>query len=166
MGRISLQIKAQLENIAAIKALAESDWHFKIKCINCQEVNDNVQYFNLVEKKEIQGSRGLASYIAKCKNCDRTGNIDYIEGSVSKYEDQNSQFATIATFECRGMEPVEFFPGQEFSALSAVSETVFGTQGNKDAIDLSDGDWAEYDEEAEESVGIYEFSSQFVAAKK
>ncbi len=64
------------------------------------------------------------------------------------------------------MEPVEFFPGQEFSALSAVSETVFGTAGGKDPIDLSDGDWADYDEDAEESVGIYEFSSQFITAAK
>ena len=159
MGRLNLQIKAQLENIAAIKAPAESDWHFKIKCTNCQHVNENVVYFNLVDKQEIQGSRGLATYIAKCKNCERTGNIDYIENSVAKYDNQNQEWATIATFECRGLEPEQFFPGQEFSALSSVSDTVYGTEGNKDPIDLSEGDWADYDEQADESVGIYEFHS-------
>ena len=32
-------------------------------------------------------------------------------------------------------------------------------QSGKEEIDLSEGDWAEYDEEAEEAVGIYEFKS-------
>ena len=35
MGRIDLQIKANLRNIAAIKQTEEQDWHFKIKCTNC-----------------------------------------------------------------------------------------------------------------------------------
>ena len=35
MGKIDLQIQAQLENIAAIKQTADADWHFKIKCTNC-----------------------------------------------------------------------------------------------------------------------------------
>ena len=85
---------------------------------------------------------------------------------MDKYADQNEEWHTIAKFECRGLEPVEFFPGTGFSALSSVSETVFGTQGGKEEIDLSEGDWAEYDEEAGEAVGIYEFKSQFIASKK
>ena len=66
---------------------------------------------------------------------------------------------SIARFECRGLEPCEFFPGTGFCALSSVSETVFGTEGGKDPIDLSEGDWAEYDEDGDEAVGIYEFAS-------
>lgn len=77
MGKLDLQIKATLENLRAIKQSEDADWQFKVKCSNCQEVNENVIYFNLVEKAEIPGSRGSASYIAKCKNCERTGNIDY-----------------------------------------------------------------------------------------
>ena len=89
MGKLDLQIKAQLENLRAIKQSEDADWHFKVKCINCQEVNENVIYFNLVDKLEIPGSRGTATYIAKCKNCERMGNIEYKEGSLQKYEDQN-----------------------------------------------------------------------------
>ena len=126
MGRIELQIKAQLENIAAIKQPEDADWHFKVKCTNCQSVSENIIYFNLVEKREIQGSRGTASFIAKCKVCERTGNIDYIEGSLGKYDNLEEDWMTIARFECRGLEPCEFFPGTGFSALSSVSETVFG----------------------------------------
>ena len=43
---------------------------------------------------------------------------------------------------------------------------MFGTEGGKDPIDLSEGDWADYDEEADEAVGIYGFTSQFLASKK
>ena len=64
------------------------------------------------------------------------------------------------------MEPVQFMPGTEFSALSSASDTVFGSAAGKEPIDLTEGDWAEYDEEGEESVGIYEFQSQIVAGKK
>eukprot|EP00806_Schmidingerella_arcuata_P003851 Macronucleus_4492.p1 GENE.Macronucleus_4492~~Macronucleus_4492.p1 ORF type:complete len:168 (+),score=33.81 Macronucleus_4492:1-504(+) len=167
MGRLSLQIRATLENLAGIKITPDSDWNFKVKCTNCQELSDNVIYFNLVEKVEIQGSRGTASFIYKCKNCGRSGNIDYVENSLGKYMAEHSeQWLTIATFECRGLEPAEFFPGTSFSALSSASDTMFGAEGGRDPIDLSDGDWADYDEDGEESVGIYEFSSQFVAAKK
>ena len=64
------------------------------------------------------------------------------------------------------MEPCEFFPGTGFSALSSASDTVFGTQGGRDPMDLDEGDWADYDEDADESVAIYEFSSQFVTSSK
>ena len=46
-------MKAQLENIAAIKQPEEADWHFKVKCTNCQDVNEKVIFFNLVEKQDI-----------------------------------------------------------------------------------------------------------------
>ena len=166
MGRIDLQLKMTLENIAAVKQPAEADWRFKVKCTSCGEIGDNIIYFNLVEKQQIQGSRGTASYIAKCKGCERSGNIDFIEGSLGQYNDQNGQWQTVAKFECRGMEPCEFFPGTGFSALSSASDTVFGTQGGRDPMDLDEGDWADYDEDADESVAIYEFSSQFVTSSK
>ena len=80
---------------------------------------ENIIYFNLVERQDMQNSRGQASFIAKCKNCERTGNIDYIDNSLGKYDDQNQQWQTLARFECRGLEPCEFFPGTGFSALAS-----------------------------------------------
>ena len=64
---------------------------------------------------------------------------------------------TIATFECRGLEPVEFHPGTSFVALASASDTIFGGEDAEEPLDLSDGDWAGYDEAGDESVGIYEF---------
>ena len=160
MGRISLQIKAQLENIAGIKIPADAEWNFKVKCTNCQTENENIIYFDLLTKVELQNSRAVASFVYKCKNCERTGNIDYLDGSLDKYMAEHSEnWHTIATFECRGLEPIEFHPGTSFTALSSASDTVFGAEGGSEEIDLSDNDWAGYDEAGDESVGIYEFSS-------
>ena len=85
-------------------------------------------------------------------------------GTVIQLKDND--WKKIATFECRGIEFVEFLPEHGFSALSSVSETVFGEAGGEEPIDLTEGDWAGYDEEADESVGIYEFQARFVTSSK
>ena len=49
-----------------------------------------------------------------------------------------------------------------------MSEEKFGEAYSDEIIDLTKGekDWAGYDEDAEESVGIYGFESRFIASKK
>ena len=55
------------------------------------------------------------------------------------------------------MEPCEFFPENCVSAKSSCSEIVFGED---EPIDLTtERDWAGYDEDADEAVGIYDFKS-------
>ena len=57
------------------------------------------------------------------------------------------------------MELDEFFPERCFSAKSSVSERMFGEASEDgEPIDMTtERDWAGYDEDAEEAVGIYEF---------
>ena len=67
------------------------------------------------------------------------------------------------------MELDEFFPERCINAKSSVSDTIFGEAGeDEEPIDMTNGerDWAGYDEDAEESVAIYEFKSRFVASSK
>jgi hypothetical protein len=54
----------------------------------------------------------------------------------------------IIEFDCRGLEFVEFKPDGEWKAAGLESTTKF------DAIDLTEGDWYEYDEKASEEVSI------------
>ena len=111
----------------------------------------------------MEKSRGEAHFIMKCKNCERTSSIEYV-GKHASYTDQNESFKTIAQFECRGMEFTEFHPEKSVTAKSSVSEAVFGED---DPIDMStERDWAGYDEDAEEAVGIYDFKAQFVTGQK
>ena len=115
-----------------------------------------------MEKKQLEGSKGQANYVAKCKVCNRVGNIEFLDGSLKPYEDQNENFQRIATFDCRGIELCQFFPGHSFSAASLLSEQIFGSSEGGEPLDLKDGDWEGYDEEEQESVAVYSFTSQFV----
>jgi hypothetical protein len=51
-------------------------------------------------------------------------------------------------------------------ATASESEAQFGHLYGKDPIEFDGEDWCGYDEDADETVGIYEFKSQFVTSKK
>lgn len=67
---------------------------------------------------------------------------------------------TIVVFDCRGIEPVEFSPRSGWIAKGVENGQIF------EDIDLSDDDFADYDEKNKQSVGITEFKWQFVKLKK
>lgn len=43
---------------------------------------------------------------------------------------------------------------------------MFGHGAGSEPMEFDGPDWCGYDEEAEDSVGVYEFRSQFVRSKK
>ena len=55
------------------------------------------------------------------------------------------------------MELVEFYLGNDWCADSAKSDFNFGFENGKDPIEFDAHDWAGYDEDGEEAVGIYDF---------
>ena len=72
--------------------------------------------------------------------------------------DDNGEFVPVLAMECRGMEPYAFHPlGNEFKVVSE-GGAVF-----EEDVDLSDGDWGEYDEENDLAVGVNEFDSKIIA---
>ena len=108
--------------------------------------------------QSIEGSRGDAHYIAKCKACGKQGNIQYLKNSLKPYK-QSEQYQTIATFECRNIELVSFVPRSNMRARGTMgdAESIF------DDIDLNDEpDWAGFDEDGDCAVGVYEFKSQII----
>mmetsp|Transcript_28089 Transcript_28089/g.57544 ORF Transcript_28089/g.57544 Transcript_28089/m.57544 type:complete len:150 (-) Transcript_28089:1767-2216(-) len=65
----------------------------------------------------------------------------------------------VLAMECRGLEPYEFHAlGNEFRVVSE-GGTVF-----EEGVDLSEGDWADYDEEHDASVSISDFEAKIIAA--
>lgn len=66
--------------------------------------------------------------------------IDFASKPVAYEIENNDKFVTIVTIECRGLETVDFEPRMGWKAKGAESGTVF------DEVDLSDGEWVEYDE--------------------
>uniref|UniRef100_A0A8D1F2G5 CXXC motif containing zinc binding protein n=1 Tax=Sus scrofa TaxID=9823 RepID=A0A8D1F2G5_PIG len=145
MGKIALQFKATLENVTNLRPVGEDfRWYLKMKCGNCGEISEKWQYIRLMDSVALKGGRGSASMVQKCKLCSRENSID------------NEKFKTIVEFECRGLEPVDFQPQAGFAAEGVESGTVFSD------INLQEKDWTDYDEKAQESVGIYEVTHQFV----
>ena len=147
-----------MENLTNLHLTEQDDWHFKIKCTQCNETAENVIYFNLVETQKVEGSRGEAHFIQKCKLCEKHGYIEYCPNSIKKYT-KSEEFQTIAMFECRNLEILEFVAGNQMKAN--------GTENDGDTefddIDLAnEPDWAGYDEKGDCSVGVYEFKSKVV----
>ncbi|GAB5587892.1 hypothetical protein Unana1_02792 [Umbelopsis nana] len=77
-------------------------------------------------------------------------------GPAGSYSiDQVNKFVKLAVLDCRGLEPVGFDPRAGWTAQGAESGTKF------EDIDLTEGDWADYDEKAGEPVGISNIESEF-----
>ncbi|KAM3079569.1 hypothetical protein ACMFMG_005984 [Clarireedia jacksonii] len=91
----------------------------------------------------MSGSRGEANFVWKCKSCKaiKAPPIPYQAASPPTRQ-------KIAEFDCRGLELVEFKPEGEWLATGAESGTKFT------AIDLTEGEWFDYDEKAGEEVSI------------
>lgn len=70
------------------------------------------------------------------------------------------KFKSIVSFDCRGIEPIEFSPRSGWIAKAINNGQIF------EDIDLSEDDWADYDEKNNQSIGISEFKSQFIKLKK
>ena len=73
--------------------------------------------------------------------------------------DDNGNYVPVLAMECRGLEPYAFHPlGNEFKVTSA-GGAIFDED-----VDLSEGDWGEYDEENDAAVGVNEFGSKIISA--
>mmetsp|Transcript_20885 Transcript_20885/g.29918 ORF Transcript_20885/g.29918 Transcript_20885/m.29918 type:complete len:187 (-) Transcript_20885:53-613(-) len=82
------------------------------------------------------------------------------EGDVPRdmTADDSGEYVPVLAMECRGVEPYEFYPlGNEFKVTSS-GGAVF-----EEDVDLSEGDWGDYDEENDEAVGVNEFESKIIA---
>ncbi|GJJ68255.1 hypothetical protein EMPS_00601 [Entomortierella parvispora] len=160
MPVLALQIKAELENITElIPEDADHTWHFKIQCTKCREIDSNHITFNAIDKAEMGSGRGEANLVMKCKFCKCESSADFASKPVAYDIENSGKFQTIVTIECRGLELVDFAPREGWKAKGAESGTVF------EDIDLTDGDWADYDEKSELPVAISDIEAKFVKVK-
>jgi len=99
---------------------------------------------------ELNGSRGEANFVWKCKNCKREASATIKEAPKAYAFTSPPKKVNILEFDCRGLEFVEFRPDGEWLATGEDSGTKFA------AIDLGEGEWYEYDEKASAEVSIKE----------
>ncbi|ORX43549.1 DUF866-domain-containing protein [Hesseltinella vesiculosa] len=153
--KLALYFKADLENVTNLAPTADKEWHFKIECSSCHEVDDNWISFNSEELHDVTGSRGQANLVMKCKFCKREATAQFETSAKMTPISESGQFQKLATFDVRGLELVKFSPRESWTVKGLESNTVF------DDVDLTEGEWAEYDEEAGEPVGISNFEVEF-----
>ncbi|KAH3667072.1 hypothetical protein WICMUC_005419 [Wickerhamomyces mucosus] len=156
-----LQLTATLEGLTDLspKDTQENpfEYTFLIECTQCREQHDKEITINRFEKHEISGSRGEANFVFKCKNCRKESTIS-IERTKNVYTIEDSgKSVDFLSIEARGLDIVKFLPENGFFiSKGAESITKF------DDIDLSEGEFYDYDDNAGAEVSITDISWDIV----
>ncbi|XP_017429094.1 uncharacterized protein LOC108337144 isoform X2 [Vigna angularis] len=101
------------------------------------------------------------SYLFKCKFCGRDGTVTMIEGKgkpLTQEISESGKYAPLMLFDCRGYEPVDFVFGDGWKV-----ESLEGTKFEN--VDLSSGEYADYDEKGECPVMISALRATFEVTK-
>ncbi|KAH7299012.1 hypothetical protein KP509_25G069400 [Ceratopteris richardii] len=164
MVLLSLEIRAELENLTNLQPsdASEFPYFFKVKCNSCGEITEKYSSITFSEWVDLPNSRGKAHLVQRCKFCSREGSITMLEGKGKPYTQDDSEgrkYVPMACFDCRGIEPCEFLFRSGWIATGASSGAKF------EDIDLTDGEFAEYDEKASCPVGIGNLEHQIVVTK-
>ncbi|KAL8365519.1 hypothetical protein RB595_004372 [Gaeumannomyces hyphopodioides] len=148
----ALSLTAEMQGVTNLRPSDTEDspfWYtFKVQCTSCRETHANWVGVSRFEANEMSGSRGEANFVWKCKNCKRESSAS-IKAAPTAYEaSEPAKPRKILEFDCRGLEFTEFKPEGNWMAEGAESGTKFTE------IDLTEGEWFEYDEKAGDEVSI------------
>ncbi|KAH6656703.1 hypothetical protein BKA67DRAFT_552769 [Truncatella angustata] len=150
----ALTLTAELAGVTNLRPNdSENDpfWYtFTVQCTSCRETHPNPVAVSRFENNEMSGSRGEANFVWKCKNCKRESTAS-IKTAPTPYEQGEPPKAqSIIEFDCRGLEFTDFHSEGTWLADGVDSGTKFAE------IELTDGEWYDYDEKAGEEVSIKE----------
>ncbi|OAY54070.1 CXXC motif containing zinc binding protein [Manihot esculenta] len=166
MVNYMLMITADLENIANLQPQGGCDdpsfpYFFKVKCGRCGELSQKETCVILNETYPLPAGKGTTNLVQKCKFCGREGTVSMVPGKGKLLTQEISdagEYAPLMMFDCRGYEPDGFVFSGVWKAESAA-----GTK--YEDIDLSGGEFAEYDEKGECPVMISNLRSKFEVVK-
>ena len=127
----------------------EPPHHFAVKW------EGSKKFSTLIVLDEEASKSALKKIKKKGKKGGSGGEVDVPRDVTS---DDNGEYVPVLAMECRGVEPYAFHPlGNEFKVVSE-GGVVFDED-----VDLSEGDWGEYDEENDAAVGVNDFESKIIA---
>lgn len=166
MVKMMLRICADLDSLTYLQPEGGCDdpnftYLFKLKCGQCGEVTEKETCLSLSETVPSAKGKSDIHLSQKCKFCSREGTITMIEGRghpLTQAHAQRQVSAPLMLFDCRGFEPLDFVFGAGWKA-----ESMKGTKFTN--IDLSDGEFSEYDEKGECPVMITNLRAIFEPVK-
>ena len=179
-----LCIKAELDGVETLSLLKNSNLCFSVRNpLSDYEVREKI-VFNPSETLEqdesdradphhfavkwegskkystliVLDSEGAKSALKKIKKKGKKGGNDEVDVPRDVTSEDNGNYVPVLAMECRGLEPYAFHPlGNEWKVVSE-GGTVF-----EEDVDLSEGDWGDYDEENDLAVGVNEFESKIIS---
>eukprot|EP00599_Poterioochromonas_sp_BG-1_P011709 CAMPEP_0173158986 /NCGR_PEP_ID=MMETSP1105-20130129/16786_1 /TAXON_ID=2985 /ORGANISM="Ochromonas sp., Strain BG-1" /LENGTH=161 /DNA_ID=CAMNT_0014077225 /DNA_START=48 /DNA_END=533 /DNA_ORIENTATION=+ len=150
MPQFYLKVKADLENIKSLTPSVGNLWKLDIQTPGGGEVRNGIT-ISSDDVYPLEGSRGEANFVIKWPYATDQSYIKILTNNrgvkPSYTSDDSGNYVTILGLECRNIEPTAWHPSFDF-----VIESSEGTTFDK--VDLSDRDWADYDEENDLSVSI------------
>jgi hypothetical protein len=160
MTIFALRIKADLENIETMSPLANNLWKLDIVSPDGVDQRLGITVSNS-DVEKLEGSKGEANFIMKWKGSNSQSYIKIVDlkKTDSNYSSNDSgNWKLIIGFECRGLEPTKWIPGIDFNILTS-SGKIF------ENVDLTEKDWAEYDEENDLSITVTNLEYEIVKIK-
>ncbi|KZW02098.1 DUF866-domain-containing protein [Exidia glandulosa HHB12029] len=154
-------VVTELENVTnLVPADDHFEYFFQVKCNSCHETHPNFVSVNRIEEREVSGGKGSSAHLVwRCKNCKREHSAKFEPLPPQPYTaDHNGSFAPLITLDCRGLEPVSFDPRGIWKCEGVEKGTKFSE------VDLSEGEWVDYDEKAAVPVSVMNIESQWARA--
>ncbi|THY01527.1 DUF866-domain-containing protein [Aureobasidium pullulans] len=157
---LALTLTAELNGVTDLAPIDTEDspfyYTFKVQCTSCREVHPNWVSRRGQLRLEVQELQGWFAHMAFSKaevltQPQREHSATIKEAPKAYAQNDTPKSQKIIEIDCRGLEFVEFKPDYiqgEWKATGIDSNTKF------DAIDLTEGDWYDYDEKASEEVSI------------
>uniref|UniRef100_A0A0N5AXZ0 Hflx-type G domain-containing protein n=1 Tax=Syphacia muris TaxID=451379 RepID=A0A0N5AXZ0_9BILA len=159
---IALEVKAELERLDELQPKPDwrtFRWYLKCRCSNCGE-EPKIWHF-VIPNETITFGKSDVNFLEKCKICGRINSLVVLMDSFEPYTAKmEGEFQAIIKFDCRGLEPTDFDPRGQWWARCTESGAIFSN------IDLTEREWADYDEKVQCCVEVKEFTTRFVQVKK
>lgn len=156
---------------------APAEYCFKLVCTSCREAHGSPIFINAYETKEMAGSKGVSSFVAKCKFCGNEISIglmrfesslvnpetitdqDFFKGLLAKRKklginNLGNEYYIPLQLDCRGCDIIHWEPSNLTFEVTLNTGTILGAQ-------LEDNEWYDYDENSGEEVSVTNISHVF-----
>lgn len=101
----AIEFKAETDGVKLLTPCEYHSFLFNVKCTQCGCVRSGIRIED--EEHDVEGSRGTASFVMKCKDCQRQCKVSYTGASFAEvFSGQEAQdysdWSRVITLDCRG----------------------------------------------------------------